>query len=206
PGNPYPGGGDLNINLVVTPNQEHTRYLVNNVTFKVPDVPVLLQTLSGKHNAADLLPEGSIYPVIGNKSVEVSIAAGAPVGPVSVQSLHHRLEKLEYNVIDPVVHDVMSIGDTGNNFTFWFITSNPGPWFLHCHIGWHLRLGFAVVFAVGVSDVPELDHPPKPFLPEQWAASARNTTVLSAQTGCRSFRLFRRRGCPVVSVSPSVVF
>ncbi|KAH9074953.1 hypothetical protein EDB83DRAFT_2515825 [Lactarius deliciosus] len=103
PGKSYPGGADININLVVTPsridivntenkqNQEHTRYLVNNVTFKVPDVPVLLQTLSGKHNAADLLPEGSIYPVMGNKSVELSIAAGAPVGPVSVQSLHHRL-------------------------------------------------------------------------------------------------------------------
>ncbi|KAH9074952.1 multicopper oxidase, partial [Lactarius deliciosus] len=64
------------------------------------------------------------------------------------------------NFIDPVVHDVVSIGDTCNNFTFRFITSNPGPWFLHCDIDWYLRLGFAVVFAVDVPDVPELVHPP----------------------------------------------
>lgn len=26
-------------------------------------------------------------------------------------------------------------------------SDNPGPWFLHCHIDWHLVAGLAVVFA-----------------------------------------------------------
>jgi len=28
-----------------------------------------------------------------------------------------------------------------------FRPDNPGPWFLHCHIDWHLEAGLAVVFA-----------------------------------------------------------
>jgi len=59
---------------------------MNNASFVGPDVPILLQILSGQHNAADLLPKGSIYPVAANKSVEISIPAGVRGGPVSVQS------------------------------------------------------------------------------------------------------------------------
>ncbi|KAG1776031.1 hypothetical protein EV702DRAFT_1111725 [Suillus placidus] len=28
-----------------------------------------------------------------------------------------------------------------------WVTDNSGPWFLHCHIDWHLDVGFAVVMA-----------------------------------------------------------
>lgn len=31
-------------------------------------------------------------------------------------------------------------------------TDNPGPWFLHCHIDWHLEAGFAIVFAEDLGD------------------------------------------------------
>jgi len=67
-------------------SDDFTRFLVNGVSFEGPDVPVLLQILSGQKNASELLPKGSIYLVEGNKSVEVSIPAGAPGAPVSVQS------------------------------------------------------------------------------------------------------------------------
>ena len=30
-------------------------------------------------------------------------------------------------------------------------TDNPGPWFLHCHIDFHLEAGFAVVLAEAVA-------------------------------------------------------
>ena len=43
-----------------------------------------------------------------------------------------------YNFVDPIVRDVVSIGNTGDNVTIRFFTDNPGPWFLHCHIDWHL--------------------------------------------------------------------
>ena len=43
-----------------------------------------------------------------------------------------------YNFVDPVVRDVVSIGNSGDNVTIRFFTDNPGPWFFHCHIDWHL--------------------------------------------------------------------
>jgi len=47
---------------------------------------VLLQILSGKKNASELLPAGSIYGLEPNKSVELTIPAGAVGGPVSIFS------------------------------------------------------------------------------------------------------------------------
>jgi iron transport multicopper oxidase len=80
-----------------------------------------------------------------------------------------------YNFDNPVIRDVVSIGNTGDNVTIRFFTDNPGPWFFHCHIDWHLTAfvicpslcycvmlthhpsGFAVVFAEDVPDVPQQD-------------------------------------------------
>ena len=54
-----------------------------------------------------------------------------------------------YNYHDPVWRDVVSTGtpEAGDNVTIRFRTDNPGPWFLHCHIDFHLEAGFAVVMA-----------------------------------------------------------
>jgi iron transport multicopper oxidase len=43
-----------------------------------------------------------------------------------------------YNFVDPIIRDVVTIGNTGDNVTIRFFTDNPGPWFFHCHIDWHL--------------------------------------------------------------------
>lgn len=44
----------------------------------------------------------------------------------------------DYNWVNPPVRDVVSMGEDGSNLTIRFRTDNPGPWFLHCHIDWHL--------------------------------------------------------------------
>jgi len=56
---------------------------VNGVAFESPSIPVLLQILSGAQKASDLLPNGSIYSLDANKSVELTIPGGAAGGPVS---------------------------------------------------------------------------------------------------------------------------
>lgn len=78
-----------------------------------------------------------------------------------------------YNYDNPVRRDVVSIGSTGDNVTIRFTTDNPGPWIMHwyvtcaplfhhsendpsrshSHIDWHLREGFALVFAEGTRDM-----------------------------------------------------
>ncbi|KAI9511058.1 laccase [Russula earlei] len=158
PGNPVPGGADININLNVTLSDDFTQFLVNGVSFDGPEIPVLLQILNGA-NASELVPAGSIYPLGANMSVELSIPAGVPGGPHPVHLHGHSFHVVRsagnstYNYDDPVIRDVVSIGDTGDDVTIRFFTDNPGPWFFHCHIDWHLEKGFAVVFA---EDVPEV--------------------------------------------------
>lgn len=44
-----------------------------------------------------------------------------------------------YNYVNPIRRDVVSVGNATDNVTLRFVTNNPGPWFLHCHIDWHLE-------------------------------------------------------------------
>ncbi|KAH9038745.1 laccase [Lactarius pseudohatsudake] len=187
PGNPVPGGADININLNVSVNAVRTNFLINGFAFDFPTVPILLQILSGAKKASDLVPAGSIYGLQPNKSVELTIPGGALGGPVSTRMsaiagpspfffsdcADHRKHPVHlhghafsvvrsagnssYNFANPVIRDVVSIGNTGDNVTIRFFTDNPGPWFFHCHIDWHLTVGFAVVFAEDVPDVPTQD-------------------------------------------------
>ncbi|KAI9509110.1 laccase [Russula earlei] len=163
PGQPVPGGADININLEPTINAARTAFLINGVSFVSPTVPVLLQILSGARNASDLLPAGSIYGLGANKSVELTIPGGAIGGPHPVHLHGHAFYVVRsagnssYNFVDPVLRDVVTIGSAGDNVTIRFFTDNPGPWFFHCHIDWHLNAGFAVVFAEDVPDVPSQD-------------------------------------------------
>jgi len=163
PGLPQPGGADININLNSVLNLNTFQFEMNGVPFVPPTVPVLLQILSGAHSAADLLPAGSIYGLDPNKSVELTIPGGAIGGPHPVHIHGHSFHVVRsagnssYNFVDPVVRDVVSIGNSGDNVTIRFFTDNPGPWFFHCHIDWHLDAGFAVVFAEDVPEVPTQD-------------------------------------------------
>lgn len=160
PGNPFPGGADINIDLDVTFDRTQGNFLVNQVAFVPPSVPVLLQILSGTKNASDLVPAGSIYGLQRNKSVELTIPAGAVGGPHPVHLHGHSFSVVRsagsssYNFETAVIRDVVSIGNTGDNVTIRFFTDNAGPWFFHCHIDFHLNAGFAAVFAEDVPDVP----------------------------------------------------
>ncbi|KAH9953172.1 laccase [Russula dissimulans] len=160
PGSPQPGGADININLDVVLNLAAGQFEVNGVAFQPPTVPVLLQILSGQQNPADLLPPGSIYGLDLGKSVELTIPGGAIGGPHPVHLHGHNFHVVRsagnstYNFDNPVIRDVVSIGNTGDDVTIRFETDNPGPWFFHCHIDWHLNAGFAVVFAEDIPDVP----------------------------------------------------
>ncbi|KAG9124327.1 hypothetical protein FRC07_012008 [Ceratobasidium sp. 392] len=49
------------------------------------------------------------------------------------------------NYVNPPRRDVVRVSTTG--VIIRFKTDNPGPWFLHCHIDWHLEAGLALVFA-----------------------------------------------------------
>ncbi|TFK82942.1 multicopper oxidase [Polyporus arcularius HHB13444] len=156
PGEPVPGGVDYALNLGISFTAPD--FKINGTKFVPPDVPVLLQILSGQQNPQDLLPEGSVFTLPGKSTIELSIPAFAIGGPHPFHLHGHAFSVVksagqsEPNYANPVRRDVVSIGSGSDNVTIRFTTDNPGPWFLHCHIDWHFQAGLAVVFA---EDLPE---------------------------------------------------
>ncbi|KIM71371.1 laccase [Piloderma croceum F 1598] len=165
PGLPYVGGADVVLNLKLgTKSTSVLKYTMNGAVFIPPSVPVLLQILSGARKAKDLLPKGSVYTLPPNKVIEVSIPAHGAIGGPHPFHLHgHAFDVVRsagsttYNYANPVRRDTVNVGGNqaglgADNVTIRFVTDNTGPWFLHCHIDWHLAAGLAVVFAEDVDN------------------------------------------------------
>ncbi|KAF5349416.1 hypothetical protein D9757_013112 [Collybiopsis confluens] len=152
PGQPTRGGVDYALNLQISTSGGH--FALNGVQYESPTLPVLLQILSGTQNAGSLLPKGSVYELPANSSIEISFTGGGVGGFQHPMHLHgHAFDVVRvagsdtYNYVNPVRRDVVSSGGGGDNVTIRFFTDNAGPWFLHCHIDWHLEVGLAVVLA-----------------------------------------------------------
>ena len=80
PGGHDENGADVVLHLTPTLGADQN-WLINNVSFVPPSVPVLLQILSGNTNANSLLPLGSVVDLPRNKVVEVHINGGFNVSP-----------------------------------------------------------------------------------------------------------------------------
>ncbi|KAJ8087816.1 laccase, multicopper oxidase, benzenediol:oxygen oxidorectuctase [Marasmius tenuissimus] len=164
PGDPTIGGVDVAMHLNF--GFADGRFTLNGNTFTPPTVPVLLQILSGAQSATDLLPEGMVFPLPANASVELSFSGGL-LGIEHPMHLHgHAFDVVRvagsdtYNYANPIRRDVVSLGQASDNVTLRFRTDNPGPWIMHCHIDWHFEAGFAVVFAERTDEWNALPAPP----------------------------------------------
>ncbi|KAG2153310.1 laccase [Suillus clintonianus] len=171
PGAPgVPGYGNADINLKMIVNKTDGIFYINGVTFKRPSVPVLLQILSGAHHATDLLPEGSVYVLEPNKVVELTMINGEVRGPHPIHLHGHSFDVVQstsnspFNYVNPVRRDTSSIGFLNEQMVIRWVTDNSGPWFLHCHVDWHLQHGFSVVLAESPSETRKHMGP----LPNTW--------------------------------------
>ncbi|KAI6112540.1 laccase [Pisolithus sp. B1] len=161
PGAPgIPGYGNADINLKLLVNNTGGIYSINGIQYKPPSVPVLLQILSGAQSAVDLMPNGSVITLEANKVVELTMITTGFGGPHPIHLHGHAFDVVQsagnmsfFNYLNPVRRDVVSAGSQGQQMIIRFVTDNAGPWFLHCHIDWHLEAGFAVVMAEDPSGV-----------------------------------------------------
>ncbi|KAL0957110.1 hypothetical protein HGRIS_003204 [Hohenbuehelia grisea] len=172
PGRPTQGGADVTIRLVPTFNTQTLSFEVNGKSFvepSFPTLPVLLQIMSGTKQPQDLLPQGSVIGLERNKVVELVIPPLAIGGPHPIHLHGHAFSVVRsagnasYNFANPVRRDVVSIGAGNDEVAIRFTTDNPGPWFLHCHIDFHLVNGFAAVFAEDIPSISAADN-----APQQW--------------------------------------
>ncbi|KAJ7064361.1 laccase [Mycena amicta] len=166
PGRAVVGGADVALNLNIVFNTTSLTFAVNGAQFIPPTAPVLLQILSGAHTAQELLPSGSVYPLPPNAVIEVSIPGGTIGAPHPFHLHGHNFWVIRsagsttYNFNNPVIRDVVSTGPaTTDNTTIRFVTDNAGPWFLHCHIDFHLEIGLAIVFAEDTATIAKSVHP-----------------------------------------------
>ncbi|THV50112.1 hypothetical protein BGAL_0164g00030 [Botrytis galanthina] len=60
-----------------------------------------------------------------------------------------------YNLNNPPRRDVATLPG-GGYLVLAFETDNPGAWLMHCHIGWHTSMGFAMQFLERASEIPKL--------------------------------------------------
>ncbi|KAG1888709.1 laccase [Suillus subluteus] len=156
PGIPEYGAADINLNLAVS--IDNGIFYVNNVSFATPTVPVLLQILSGAQDATQLMPNDSVIILEANKVVELTLSTTGVGGPHPIHMHGHSFSVVQsagnssFNYANPVRRDVVSAGSLGQQMVIRWVTDNSGPWFLHCHIDWHLDVGFAVVMAESPSE------------------------------------------------------
>ncbi|KAF5313815.1 hypothetical protein D9758_018859 [Tetrapyrgos nigripes] len=148
PGQPQVGGVDVAINLAVTFVSRTVCCLMAQHLF-LPRFPSSSKSSLALNLLTTFLPAGSVYNLPLNSTVELSLPAGAVGGPHPIHLHGHTFDVVRsagsstYNYVNPPRRDVVSIGNTGDNVTIRFTTDNAGPWFLHCHIDWHLEAGFA---------------------------------------------------------------
>ncbi|KAF5391088.1 hypothetical protein D9757_003138 [Collybiopsis confluens] len=154
---------------------------INNISYISPTVPVLLQILSGAAQPTDFLPSDQVLLITPNATIEVSIP-GTGAHPFHLHG--HNFDVIRQpnsnvtNFVNPPRRDVTPIN--GGNTTFRFKADNPGAWFLHCHIDWHLEAGLAVVFA----ESPSLNLPGTPFsqtTPQDWEALCPDYNALQPE-------------------------
>ncbi|KAG1816897.1 laccase [Suillus variegatus] len=121
---------DVKLDLVLGKNLSNFNFLINNVQYTSPSIPVLLQLLSGAVTAADLVPNGSVYTLPRNKVIELTFNPdNSPRGPHPFHLHGHSFAVIRsagssvYNYVNPVMRDTVTTGNTSDH--------NPGPWLLH---------------------------------------------------------------------------
>ncbi|CCO38207.1 hypothetical protein BN14_12374 [Rhizoctonia solani AG-1 IB] len=67
-------------------------------------------------------------------------------------------ESVSYNTTNPIRRDTHII-PASSWAVLRFEASNPGVWFMHCHIDWHLAEGFAAVVIVQPDAVAQMTIP-----------------------------------------------
>ncbi|QRV80235.1 Multicopper oxidase [Ceratobasidium sp. AG-Ba] len=155
-----PGGSappDVNINLVIGRSTVNgiVQFTFNGIKYKSPDLPTLLKILANNAtNDADFSQSEHTIVLPHNKVIQLNITGGAD-HPIHLHGhvfdVVKSLGQTTPNYVNPPRRDVVRVSNTG--VLLRFRTDNPGPWFVHCHIDWHLEAGLAVVFAESPDEI-----------------------------------------------------
>ncbi|KAF7300988.1 Laccase 17 [Mycena indigotica] len=142
---------------------------INGISYVPPDLPTLLKIINGATVESDFNVSEHTFVLKNQEVVELRIH-GADHGITHPFHLHgHAFDIVQsasgpVNFVNPPRRDVIAVDQGG--VVIRFRADNPGPWFLHCHIDWHLEAGLAVVFAE--SPPEEREGPQSQIIKQEW--------------------------------------
>ncbi|KAH7920657.1 Fet3 ferroxidase [Leucogyrophana mollusca] len=163
------------------------RGMINGIVYNSPLVPAILSELSLGENATIQEAYGPTSFVLNHLDVIDIVLKNTDTMKHPFHLHGHNFQIVnraqQYNSTDPVLNPPLIEGqanpmrrDTvvvspGGSVTLRFIADNPGAWFFHCHMEWHLEAGLAVQFieAPLVAQERAVGRVP-PFLYDQCAA------------------------------------
>ncbi|WFD28129.1 hypothetical protein MNAN1_003135 [Malassezia nana] len=158
---------DMSVNRIVTMprySDQITRGTFDNKTFTFPLTPTLLsmmtEPVSYKMKPATYGPYSNVVVVLHLQMIELVILNFSddkhPMHMhVSKFQVVHRVTDLRSH--NPKENPLLEEGQKnpirrntvvlppGGSVTIHFRADNPGAWFLHCHMDWHLDVGMAMV-------------------------------------------------------------
>ncbi|PIL27757.1 transporter [Ganoderma sinense ZZ0214-1] len=136
--------------------------MFNLITYNSPIVPAVLSELSLGQNATVASAYGPYSFVVDHLSVFDIVLKNGDTGKHPFHLHGHQFQMVgrstDYTSSDPTLNPPLNESqpnpvrrDTvqvpgGESVTLRVVADNPGVWFFHCHIEWHLEVGLAVQF------------------------------------------------------------
>ncbi|CCM05087.1 uncharacterized protein FIBRA_07294 [Fibroporia radiculosa] len=134
--------------------------LVNGVTYNSPNVPAIMSALTLGANATVPAAYGPLSFVVDHLAVVDIVLKNGDTGKHPFHLHGHKVQIVnfaaDYTSDDPALNPPINESqpnpmrrDTvlvppGSAYTFRVLADNPGVWFFHCHIEWHLEVGLAI--------------------------------------------------------------
>ncbi|KAF8882185.1 ferroxidase [Gymnopilus junonius] len=136
--------------------------LFNGVTYNSPLTPAILSELTLGPNATVESAYGPQSFVLNHMDVVDIVVKNADTGKHPFHIHGHKVQivgrsidytsddstlnpPIEEGQVNPIRRDTIQV-PAGQSATLRFVVDNPGAWFFHCHIEWHLQVGLAVQF------------------------------------------------------------
>ncbi|KAJ7253449.1 laccase 17 [Mycena rebaudengoi] len=165
---------------------------INGIVYTPPTLPTLLKIINGATTADNFTSPEHTFILAQDEVVELRIH-GSANGITHPFHLHgHAFDVVKsakgpVNYVNPPRRDVIAVESGG--VIIRFRADNPGPWFLHCHIDWHLEAGLAVVFAESPAAQRSGAH--AQIISPQWLNLCPTYTALPAELTSRNLQLDR---------------
>ncbi|KAJ3148332.1 hypothetical protein HDU86_007514 [Geranomyces michiganensis] len=157
----------------------------NAHTFQKPTPAILYSLLHDNVNPANMSPNLNIVQLRAGQSVQLQIinydggehpwhlhghtfwimGQGQATSPSQIPTTFPATQANppRRDVVTLAPCELTDTGDCAPNSFGWtvlrFVADNPGVWFFHCHIEWHVEAGLAMVFVEGLSQLKKAQGP-----------------------------------------------